>query len=319
MASTDLQVVERSNTAIARPTLAPTNLAEAMKFAEVFSKSELIPKEYQNKPGNIVVAIQYGMEIGLQPLQAMQSVAVINGRPSLWGDAVLAVVMSHPDYVSHEERIEGEGDAMAGVFIVERRGHKPHEQRFSIADAKKAGLWGRSGPWTQYSSRMLKMRARGFALRDKFPDALKGIISREEAEDYTTVDGGSFAKVSQPAPEPAPPTATTISADQAREFGRAYKQSGYSSVEAKDWCTAALDVTSTLKIPTSRFDEAMTWANTPKPQAEPSEDEQECRAMFEVLGVADDLQRNAIHDAGGDWAALRAKLRVALDEEAGNA
>ena len=34
---------------------------------------------------------------------------------------------------------------------------------------------------------MLKMRARGFALRDKFSDALKGLITVEEARDYNVI------------------------------------------------------------------------------------------------------------------------------------
>ncbi len=51
-------------------------------------------------------------------------------------------------------------------------------------DAKRAGLWGKGGPWTAYPKRMLQMRARGFALRDAFPDVLKGMISVEEAQDY---------------------------------------------------------------------------------------------------------------------------------------
>ena len=57
---------------------------------------------------------------------------------------------------------------------------------FSVANAKTAKLWGKQGPWTQYPERMLAQRARGFALRDAFPDALKGIITREEAEDIPT-------------------------------------------------------------------------------------------------------------------------------------
>ncbi len=57
----------------------------------------------------------------------------------------------------------------------------------SKEDAKKAGLWGKAGPWSQYPKRMLQMRARSFALRDKFADALSGLIMAEEAQDYTTI------------------------------------------------------------------------------------------------------------------------------------
>jgi hypothetical protein len=68
--------------------------------------------------------------------------------------------------------------------------------QFSVADAKRAGLWGKSGPWTQYPRRMLQLRARGFALRDAFPDVLKGLVTAEEAQDYP--------QASPPAEAPAP-------------------------------------------------------------------------------------------------------------------
>ena len=66
-----------------RKTLQPQTMDEAMKFSEVISKSGLVPKEYQGKPANCLVAIQWGMELGLAPLQALQNIAVINGKPSL--------------------------------------------------------------------------------------------------------------------------------------------------------------------------------------------------------------------------------------------
>ena len=55
---------------------------------------------------------------------------------------------------------------------------------FSKEKAMNAKLWGKDGPWKTYPERMLKMRARGFALRDAFADRLKGIITAEEARDY---------------------------------------------------------------------------------------------------------------------------------------
>src|SRR5438132_10807744 len=74
----------------------PQSLNEAMKFANLLADSSFIPKDFQGKPSNILVAVQWGMELGLKPLQAMQNIAVINGRPSLWGDAVLALVRTSP-------------------------------------------------------------------------------------------------------------------------------------------------------------------------------------------------------------------------------
>ena len=175
---------------------APTGLAlqsfdDAYRFSKMVSASEFAPKDFRGKPESCLLAIQHGSEVGLSPMQSLQSIAVINGRPTIWGDAALALVQASPvcEYVM--EYTEGDGDALVAVCEAKRRGYPaPTVVRFSVADAKKAGLWGKSGPWSQYPGRMMTLRARGFALRNAFADALRGLITAEEAQDY-------------PQPEPA--------------------------------------------------------------------------------------------------------------------
>lgn len=173
MSTTDLQTTKQNFS------LAPKDLDEAMRFADMLANASIVPKDYIGKPGNCLVAIQWGMELGLQPMQAMQSIAVINGRPSLWGDAMLALVKAHPAF----EWIKEGCDGTVATCTVKRRGEPEVVQTFAMEDAKRAGLTGKQGPWTQYPKRMLQMRARGFALRDAFPDALRGVVSAEEARD----------------------------------------------------------------------------------------------------------------------------------------
>lgn len=180
--------------------LAPKDLDEAMRFADMLAGSSIVPKDYIGKPGNCLVAIQWGMELGLQPMQAMQSIAVINGRPSLWGDAMLALVKAHPAF----EWIKEECDGNVATCTIKRRGEPEVVQSFSLEEAKRAGLTGKQGPWTQYPKRMLQMRARGFALRDAFPDALRGVVSAEEARDTPTErDMGAAEVVSSRPAQPA--------------------------------------------------------------------------------------------------------------------
>ena len=174
--------------------LALSTMADAMKFGEMVANSDFAPKDFRGKPASCVLAIQAGAEIGLSPMQALQSIAVVNGRPSIFGDAALAVAKASSvcEYVT--EAVEGDGEQMVATCTAKRRGYPtPTVVKFTVADAKKAGLWGKTGPWTQYPRRMLQMRARGFALRDAFPDALRGMVTAEEAQDYPTT---------QPAPEP---------------------------------------------------------------------------------------------------------------------
>lgn len=189
--------------------LRPQTFDQLARFSEMAAGSELMPKDYKGKPGNIMIAVQMGSEIGLAPMQAIQNIAVINGRPSVWGDAMAGLCKAHPAWMGMKEEIVGDGDDMRAVCEVHRKGDHPTIREFSVEDAKRAGLWGKAGPWQQYPKRMLQMRARGFALRDAFPDALKGLISAEEAQDIpadsfagTTIQGEAM-RVEQPAPPSA--------------------------------------------------------------------------------------------------------------------
>ena len=167
------------------PTFNPTNMTEAMEFSKFIATSSHIPKDFQGKPNNILVAIQWGYEIGLAPMQALQNIAVINGRPSLWGDALIAVCKAHPDFRGITETYIEEEDK--AVCQVKRNVHGEVEEttsEFSYKDAQRAGLTNKPGPWKNYPKRMLQLRARGFAVRDAFPDAIKGLITAEEAQDY---------------------------------------------------------------------------------------------------------------------------------------
>lgn len=165
--------------------LALATFDDALRFATMVSKSDFAPKEFKGKPESCLLAVQHGSEIGLGPMQSLQSIAVINGRPSIWGDAALAVCMGSLACEYVRESIEGEGDNMVAICEAKRRQfERPVVVRFSVGDAKRAQLWGKAGPWTQYPKRMLQMRARGFALRDAFPDVLRGLVTAEEAQDY---------------------------------------------------------------------------------------------------------------------------------------
>ena len=175
--------------------LSPQTFDQALVFSDYLANSDMVPKDFKGKPGNCLIAMQWGAEIGLKPLQAMQNIAVINGRPALWGDAVIALVRSSPacEYIVETQT------AAEAVCKVKRRGEPEQERTFSMGDAKVAGLLGKQGPWSQYPKRMMQMRARAFALRDVFPDVLKGLPIAEEVMDLPR-DMGPAHEVAQTAP-----------------------------------------------------------------------------------------------------------------------
>jgi len=162
--------------------LQPSTLNEAFEMANMLSASQMVPKHYQGKPQDTLVAMMMGSEIGLNPIQALQNIAVINGKPAIYGDALLALVQSHPKFGGHEESFD-DATMTATCTVWRKSDASKHTVSFSQEDAQKAGLWSKQGPWSQYPKRMLMWRARGYALRDKFADALGGLITVEEARD----------------------------------------------------------------------------------------------------------------------------------------
>lgn len=159
----------------------PQNITEAMNMATMLSRSDIVPKAYRNRAEDVLVAMMLGSELGLNPIQSLQNIAVINNRPCVWGDALPALAQNHPAWGGIEESFDD--TTMTATCTVWRKDGPRHSQSFSQADAEKAGLWGKSGPWQSYPKRMLALRARGFALRNQFADALAGLITREEAAD----------------------------------------------------------------------------------------------------------------------------------------
>ena len=183
--------------------LAPQNFAEAEHIAQLLAKSDIVPKEMIGKPANILLAIMFGSEIGLPPAQALQNVMVVNGRPSLWGDAVMGKVEASGLLEAwKDEYLPSEGRGTVR-FMVKRKGREAVVRTFSMDDAKKANLEGKAGPWTNYPKRMLFHRARSWALRDVFPDVLKGIRYAEEEQDIIDVTPGKDNVYEMPKAKPA--------------------------------------------------------------------------------------------------------------------
>jgi ribosome modulation factor len=168
--------------------IVPTDIEQAFRLSQALARGgDMVPKHFQGQPEQIMAAIMRGMEIGLAPMQALSNIAVINGRASLWGDAIPALMQRAGHTVDME--IEGDGDNMKAVATLTRGDNgKVTVREFSVADAKKAGLWGKQGPWQSYPKRMLQMRARAWAVRDGASDALMGLRVAEEEQDIPIKD-----------------------------------------------------------------------------------------------------------------------------------
>ena len=167
--------------------LVPSSIDEAVNLSKLLAQSSLVPTSYKNNVPDIFAAIAWGSEVNMKPMQALQGICVINGKPSIYGDAAIAMCLASGLLEDIEETIDDKLDGGTAICKVKRKAMKTAKVfTFSMKDASNANLLGR-GPWKSYPKRMLQMRARGFALRDMFSDVLRGMITVEEAEDYEAV------------------------------------------------------------------------------------------------------------------------------------
>lgn len=169
--------------------LVPRDMDAAWRMATAFATAGMLPKSYgggdlQIQIAKAFTAMQLGAEVGMLPMQSIQSIAVINGMPSIWGDAQLALVRASGLMSEFKEEEFCEGDKKTWkVICTAKRGNEVISNSFSWDDALAAQLTGKSGPWQTHPKRMLKYKARSFTLRDLFSDVLKGMShSVEELE-----------------------------------------------------------------------------------------------------------------------------------------
>lgn len=164
--------------------LVPQSLDEAFRLATAMAASGMVPKGVE-KPEQVLVAIMAGAELGFAPFQAIQSFAVINGKPNIWGDALPALLWSNGFKI--KEWFDNDDEPTKAFCKITRPDGEEIERSFSVGDAKKASLLGKQGPWQQYQKRMLQMRARAFAARDGAADVLRGMHVAEEVQDYQPI------------------------------------------------------------------------------------------------------------------------------------
>jgi len=162
------------------------SLEDIYRFGKYVIDSGIFPQF--KKPSEIVIVAQIAADTKIPLSQALQNICFINGRATMWGDALLAAAYATGMLEDFKEEIVGEGDDMTAVCTVKRKDiPTPFVRKFSMKDAQRAGLLDKRGEvWKKYPARMLQMRARSWALRDA--GLTQGIVAREEVEDLPEIE-----------------------------------------------------------------------------------------------------------------------------------
>jgi hypothetical protein len=194
----------------------PRDTEEAARYAQGLIAAGIVPDSYREggkKDGApnkalILTGILKALEVGLPPQTGLGTIMPVNGRFTVWGDGAIALIQQHRVIAKHivqrvgtsfppDTDLAGWPDDFGYAVSYWRVGQEePYVGRFTVKDAKRAGLWMNSykKPWLLYPERMLFNRARAFALRDGFADCLMGLGIREEIEDIAPPieDGGAL-------------------------------------------------------------------------------------------------------------------------------
>ena len=221
----------------------PKSMEEAIALAERLSKSDSVPAQYKGKPDDILIAMALGSELGIHWTQALASIWITNGKPTIYGDMGLALVEASGLLEYINEWDESGLDGGTAFCQVKRKGKpEPITRSFSMAQAEKVVFKGKRADgstytykltdkenWRNYDWRMRQFRARWLALRDQFADVLKGVIGREEVEEIDVT----------PPPEQVKALPTVQTAAEAPQAENA--DVGARITEIEKWITEAPD------------------------------------------------------------------------------
>lgn len=198
---------------------------DAWKFAEALAGARLLPQEYQNNPGSVLWAMEYGRALGLDVVTTITTIHVIKGKPTQSADLML----SRAREAGHRVRIKSERERC--VVTIVRRDDPEDENvvEWTLADARTAGLLpGKADSnWAKYPRAMLRARAIAECVRSACPEVLHGAIYTAEELGARVDDAGlpveaEVQQLRRVQPGDSDPWATAAPQPQTAAQGRDY-------------------------------------------------------------------------------------------------
>jgi hypothetical protein len=158
-------------------------LGDAVRLAEAIYKTQMVPEPLRGKPDAVVAVVLAGHELGLGPMQSLQTIDLIQGRPALSPEGMRALILAE----GHGFDVDAQDDHC--TVICRRRDWPPERDwrqfTFTMADAERAGLAEKDN-WVKYPRAMLTARATGEAARAIFADVIAGLsYTSEEVADFS--------------------------------------------------------------------------------------------------------------------------------------
>jgi hypothetical protein len=159
--------------------IVPRSVQEAEQLANTLSRSALIPADLRNKPGDVLLILLTGAELGMGPTAALRGIYVVKGRPTISAQMMVGLVQRSPD-CEFFRLVESTPER--ATYECKRKGDpKPTSLTWTLEQAKAAGLLS-NGTWKSYPAEMLRARCASALARAAFPGEILGLYAKEELE-----------------------------------------------------------------------------------------------------------------------------------------
>lgn len=232
--------------------------ADKKAYAVALADASLLPRQYQKQPGNVLLAIELGESLQIPPIQAINTIHVIEGKPSASAALISALVRRS----GHKLRVTGDDERAVAQIVRHDDPDYVYEVEWNLDRAKKAGLLSGKDNWAKYPAAMLKARAITEVARDACQEALMGIQYTPEELGAVVDQDGNPVQMTNPQtpprrqrrqaakPDPAPARESSgrdwlaeldqcETAQQVRDLYTAANQAGELTDELKNDITAA--------------------------------------------------------------------------------
>jgi len=142
-----------------------------LMLADRISRTAMVPSNLRGKPDEVLAVVMYGAELGIGPMQALQQINFIAGKPSASAELLRALVLE----AGHQFIVQGD-TKYATAKCKRKDWDEWQETSFTIDDAAAAGLLNkRDSGWDKYPDQMLSARVTSKAARMWFADVISGM------------------------------------------------------------------------------------------------------------------------------------------------
>lgn len=186
----DLKPVKTSELIQSTPDLPSFSNAEtfnhAQRVAKMLSTSDLVPAAYKGNVQNTMIALEMANRIGASPLQVMQNLYIVQGKPSWSSSFIIAAINACGKFSPLRFDVKGEGDTLSCVaWAYDKENKEKLEGPMITMDMAKAEGWlGKAGSkWKTMPTLMIRYRAAAFFGRLYAPEILMGMHTQDELED----------------------------------------------------------------------------------------------------------------------------------------